>query len=60
MGVEEKKYEEKNLKKKEEMAEWLKAADCKSVEFSHRRFKSCFLHFYIAQVQNNYRNITQR
>ena len=22
------------------MAEWFKAADCKSVEFSHRRFKS--------------------
>ena len=33
--------------KKEEMAEWFKAADCKSVEFSHRRFKSCFLHFII-------------
>jgi hypothetical protein len=27
------------------MAERFKAADCKSVEFSHRRFKSCFLHF---------------
>ena len=27
------------------MAEWFKAADCKSVEFSHRRFESCFLHF---------------
>jgi hypothetical protein len=25
------------------MAEWFKAADCKSVEFSHRRFESCFL-----------------
>ena len=32
-------------RKKEEMAEWFKAADCKSVEFSHRRFKSCFLHY---------------
>ena len=27
------------------MAERFKAADCKSVEFSHRRFESCFLHF---------------
>lgn len=26
-----------------EMAEWLKAADCKSVEFSHRKFESCSL-----------------
>ena len=30
-------------RKKEEMAEWFKAADCKSVESSHRRFESCFL-----------------
>ena len=27
----------------EEMAEWLKAADCKSVEISLRRFESYFL-----------------
>lgn len=26
-----------------EMAEWLKAADCKSVEVSHRKFESCSL-----------------
>ena len=26
-----------------EMAEWFKAADCKSVEFFHRRFESCSL-----------------
>lgn len=25
------------------MAEWFKAVDCKSIEFSHRRFKSYFL-----------------
>ena len=25
------------------MAEWLKAADCKSVELSHQRFESFFL-----------------
>lgn len=31
--------------RKKEMAEWFKATDCKSVEFSHRRFKSCFLYF---------------
>lgn len=29
---------------KEKMAEWFKAADCKSVEFLHRRFKSYFFH----------------
>ena len=29
--------------KKGEMAEWFKAADCKSVEVSHRRFESCSL-----------------
>ena len=26
-----------------EMAEWLKAVDCKSIEISRRRFESCFL-----------------
>ena len=25
------------------MAEWFKAVDCKSIEYSHRRFKSYFL-----------------
>lgn len=25
------------------MAEWFKAVDCKSIEFSHRRFESYFL-----------------
>jgi hypothetical protein len=34
------------------MAERFKAADCKSVEFSHRRFESCFLHF--AKVSPKY------
>lgn len=43
MGVEKKKFKEKNLN--EEMAEWFKAADCKSVEMSHRRFESCFLQY---------------
>lgn len=53
MVVEKKRCEEKSLKK-EEMAERFKAADCKSVEVTHRRFESCFL-------QNFYnRNITQR
>lgn len=32
MVVEKEKCAVKNLKKKEEMAEWFKAADCKSVE----------------------------
>ena len=27
------------------MAEWFKAADCKSVEFSHRKFESYFFQF---------------
>lgn len=45
MDVEKKSFEEKNLKK-EEMAEWFKAADCKSVEFSQRRFESYFLQFF--------------
>lgn len=29
-----------------EMAERFKAVDCKSIEFSHRRFESYFLLFY--------------
>lgn len=48
MVVEKKRFVVKNLKK-EEMAEWFKAADCKSVEFSRRRFKSCFLHYIWAK-----------
>lgn len=28
-----------------EMAEWFKAADCKSVEVFHRRFESCSLQY---------------
>lgn len=31
------------------MAEWLKAADCKSVEVSQRRFESCSLQKFILQ-----------
>ena len=59
MGVESEKCGVKNLRRKnkvpiiyfiilyyEEMAERFKAADCKSVEFSHRRFESCFLQFF--------------
>ena len=48
MAVEKKKLEKKNIRKHsdkilEEMAERLKAIDCKSIEFSHRRFESYFL-----------------
>lgn len=54
MAAENEKCDVKNSKKKnkanfsynEEMAERFKAADCKSVEFSHRRFESCFLQFF--------------
>ena len=35
------------------MAERFKAADCKSVDYYHRRFESYFLQFKV-------RNITQR
>ena len=44
--VVEKKKNDENDKIKEEVVEWFKAADCKSVEFSHRRFKSYLLQFY--------------
>lgn len=57
MVVGKKKLEGKNLKK-EEMAERFKAADCKSVEFSHRRFESCFLQYCFVKLKH--RNITQR
>lgn len=42
MDVGKEKFVEKNLKK-EEMAERFKAIDCKSIEYSHRRFESFFL-----------------
>ena len=54
MGAETRKYVvrniQKNLDKKSkfnfgEMAERFKAVDCKSIEFSHRRFESYFLLF---------------
>lgn len=49
MDVDRKRSEEKSLKVNletyEEMAEWLKATDCKSVGYSHRRFESYFLQF---------------
>ena len=46
-GCRKKKVRRKKIKKKkEEVAEWFKAADCKSVEFSHRRFESYFLHLF--------------
>ena len=51
MVVGRKKYVEKNILRNlsntiliyGEMAEWFKAVDCKSIEFSHRRFESFFL-----------------
>ena len=42
-GCRRKKVRRKKIKSLEEMVEWFKAADCKSVELSHRRFKSFFL-----------------
>lgn len=45
-----KKKSSKKKNKKKEMAEWSKATDCKSAEFSHRRFKPCFL--YIAKLRS--------
>jgi hypothetical protein len=48
---------QKNLNKikkfKGEMAEWFKAVDCKSIEFSHRRFKSYFLLFNLHVIIRN-------
>ena len=51
MDVGKKNYVEKNIRRslnkiyklKGEMAERFKAVDCKSIEFSHRRFESYFL-----------------
>ena len=49
MGAENEKFVERNILKNlnkanyGEMAEWFKAVDCKSIEFSHRRFESYFL-----------------
>ena len=49
MGVERKSYDVKSILKnlnslnfRGEMAERFKAVDCKSIEFSHRRFESYF------------------
>lgn len=47
-GCRNKKVRRKKFKSRlfliyEEMAEWFKAADCKSVEYSHHRFESYFL-----------------
>ena len=55
MDVERKNnYVKDNLFFTGEMAEWFKAADCKSVEVSHRRFESCSLHtfsmFFITEI----------
>ena len=52
MVVEKKKCDVKNLKKKvkEKMAEWFKAADCKSVEFTHHRFKSYSFQTFIFEI----------
>ena len=55
MAVEKKSCEERNIqndlsKSKKligEMAERFKAVDCKSIEFTHRRFESYFLLFYL-------------
>ena len=38
-------YPYNGCRKKGKMAEWFKAVDCKSIEFSHRRFESYFLLF---------------
>ena len=48
MDAGKKNYVEKNTQKnlskfRGEMAERFKAVDCKSIEFSHRRFESYFL-----------------
>ena len=56
MDVGKEKLVVKNSKKRvsqKEMAERFKAADCKSVEISHRRFESYFLYFV------HFRNMTQ-
>lgn len=47
MGVEKKKNVENKNNFKEGVAEWFKAADCKSVKVSYHRFKSYPLQFYI-------------
>ena len=41
------------------MAEWFKAADCKSVEVSHRRFESCSLQNKIFVFRKGSRSIAQ-
>ena len=37
-----------------EMAEWFKAVDCKSIEFSHRRFESYFLLNLLKKCSSKY------
>ena len=39
------------------MAEWFKAVDCKSIEFSHRRFESYFLLNLIQLLKMPIRNM---
>ena len=58
MGVEKKSYEERSIqnglnklkKIPGEMAERFKAVDCKSIEFTHRRFESYFLLFTYNEI----------
>ena len=64
MGVGKKKYVEKstlknlnNISKLGEMAEWFKAVDCKSIEFSHRRFESYFLLNLLQFLKTSIRNM---
>ena len=58
MVVGKRNYEEKNIQSNlnklkkiiGEMAERFKAVDCKSIEFSHRRFESYLFHFYTRSI----------
>ena len=36
------------------MTEWLKVVDCKSIEFSHHRFESYFLLFFVVKYFTKY------
>lgn len=42
------------------MAEWSKAADCKSVEVFLRRFESCLSHLFVVDFREEKRGIRQR
>lgn len=42
------------------MAEWFKAVDCKSIEFSHRRFESYFLLFLFLFIIRNMAQLVAR